>query len=252
MVKHEVVAAQRLPWPSPPSKPNPFHRSKPTSLLCVIALCALLSVGCLRYLLRPSTSPIKPPPSLQSPSPPRVLLVEETNCTNALAGDDLTFVFVAGIKGVGHHLVNKLLKRSPNMNRPFTSPDPIKLPPLLPSLLPPWVLSVEETKRADALARDGPTFVFVVGVKGTGHHLVNKFLKRSLNMKRMRELGIWSSSKDEKASELFRLSLAMFQMRGGLVGFPSKFGNVQDNYNEVVEIMRTMRRKFVLRKGGGG
>ena len=137
------------------------------------------------------------------------------------------------------------------MNRPFTSPNPIKPPPLLLSLLPPWVLSVKETKRADALARDGPTFVFVMGIKGTGHHLVNKFLKRSLNMKRMRELGIWSSSKDEKASELFRLSLAMFQMRGGLVGFPSKFGNVQDNYNEVVEILRTMRRKFVLRKGGG-
>ena len=53
-------------------------------------------------------------------------------------------------------------------------------------------------------------------------------------MNRMRELGISGAWADGEEAELFRLSRALFNARGGLFGFPSKFGDVQDRYDEIV------------------
>jgi hypothetical protein len=50
-------------------------------------------------------------------------------------------------------------------------------------------------------------------------------------MNRMRELGICGAWANGEEAELFRLSRALFNARGGLFGFPSKFGDVQDRYD---------------------
>ncbi len=100
---------------------------------------------------------------------------------------------------------------------------------------------------------NGQSFVFVAGVKGAGHHLVNGLLLWSPNLNMMRELGICGAWDDGEEAELFRLMRLLFEAHhDGLFGFPPIFGHVQDCYDKVVKILRTMRWKFVLRKWGGG
>jgi len=55
-------------------------------------------------------------------------------------------------------------------------------------------------------------FVFVVGLEGTGHHLINALLGYSPNMIKMKELGICSPNNNMNEGELNQLSSQFFKM----------------------------------------
>ena len=55
----------------------------------------------------------------------------------------------------------------------------------------------------------GPTFVFIIGIEGTGHHFIYELLSKSPNKKYLTELGICGQKGDRqkgKTSDLYKLS----------------------------------------------
>lgn len=108
----------------------------------------------------------------------------------------------------------------------------------------PRMLSVQLNEELAGVADDGPTFVFVMGLEGTGHHFINSLLGRSPNMRAMKKIGVCSS-----VGELFKLSAQFFSM-----GKVSRLFNparrqregldADQHYENVVDILATIRQKF--------
>ena len=47
----------------------------------------------------------------------------------------------------------------------------------------------------------GPTFVFIMGIEGTGHHFIHSLLAQSPNMKTMENLGLCKPARGRRASK---------------------------------------------------
>ena len=96
----------------------------------------------------------------------------------------------------------------------------------------------------------GPTFVFVIGIEGTGHHFIHELLSKSPNKKYLSELGICGQKGDlqnGKTSELYKLSALLSNgHHTGMFDMPStakKNIDALEHYNKIVELLKTMHQK---------
>lgn len=92
---------------------------------------------------------------------------------------------------------------------------------------------------------DGPTFVFVMGTEGTGHHLINSLLAQSPNMKKMKQIGVCASG----TGELHTLSSQFFSTRNeGRLFNPNKRQreelDASQHYATIVDTLQSIRTKF--------
>lgn len=117
----------------------------------------------------------------------------------------------------------------------------------------PRMLSAEE-EYADDAGDDGPTFVFIVGLEGTGHHLISALLEQSPNMIKMEELGVCSTDDDagsiEHRGEFYSLSSQFFstgwERYSGLFD-PKQYAG--ERYKRILDDLKTIRRKFNEQEG---
>jgi len=112
-------------------------------------------------------------------------------------------------------------------------------------------LSSTDTSRAlsddppAAGAGGRPTFVFLIGLEGVGHHLVDEMMGKSPNMRAAKKLGMCSGAR--KGGRLSLLERLMFDMGGnGLFNPRSGAGlsryNSEYLYNEIVSILNSVDR----------
>lgn len=107
------------------------------------------------------------------------------------------------------------------------------------------MLSDEE----DDVGGDGPTFVFIAGIEGTGHHFIESLLKESPNMMRMEELGLCSSG-GRRTGELLQLSKQFFDSRrtSSALFNPTESAkkniDAETRYKTVVALLSSIRHKF--------
>lgn len=97
----------------------------------------------------------------------------------------------------------------------------------------------------------GPTFVFTIGIEGTGHHFIYEVLSKSPNRKYLTELGICGQKGDRqkgKTSDLYKLSALLSNAHHtGVFDMPStakKDIDAAGHYNKIIELLKTMHQKF--------
>mmetsp|Transcript_5468 Transcript_5468/g.13711 ORF Transcript_5468/g.13711 Transcript_5468/m.13711 type:complete len:434 (-) Transcript_5468:39-1340(-) len=111
----------------------------------------------------------------------------------------------------------------------------------------------------------GPTFVFIMGVEGTGHHFIESLLERSPNMKRMDWLGLCKRRSHASqrtrspvatgAGELFHLSAQFFDSfkNSQAIFNPAKKSradlDIKSRYDAGVELLKSTHQKFVAQSG---
>lgn len=93
---------------------------------------------------------------------------------------------------------------------------------------------------------DGPTFVFVMGTEGTGHHFINSLLAQSPNMKKMKQIGVCASG---GKGELHTLSSQFFNTGNeGRLFNPNKRQrgeiDADRHYELIVDTLQSIRTKF--------
>ena len=96
----------------------------------------------------------------------------------------------------------------------------------------------------------GPTFVFVMGIEGSGHHLINSLLAKSPYINIIRKLNMCGKNK-----ELYKLSAEFMDYRnpGLMKPYGARNKNKQKNdyvdfdahYNKVVELLQTISQKII-------
>ena len=97
----------------------------------------------------------------------------------------------------------------------------------------------------------GPTFVFIIGIEGTGHHFIYELLSKSPNKKYLTELGICGQKGDRqkgKTSDLYKLSALLSNAHHtGVFDMPStakKGIDAAGHYIKIIELLKTMHQKF--------
>jgi len=112
------------------------------------------------------------------------------------------------------------------------------------------MLSSEEEDADDAGGDGGgPTFVFVMGLEGTGHHLISALLEQSPNMIKMGELGVCSPA-GSQAGDLYSLSIQFFAGKSRYSGLydpnhlQQQYIDVGARYDKAVSMLKSIRRKF--------
>ena len=111
----------------------------------------------------------------------------------------------------------------------------------------PRILSSQKDHADDVAGDDdGPTFVFIMGIEGTGHHFISELLSHSPNMIKMQELGMCHTVWGERDNEFFKLSTQFLNAGNGLFDPSKRNKNSLDagtRYDTAVDLLGTIRRK---------
>lgn len=120
------------------------------------------------------------------------------------------------------------------------------------------MLAEEGEAAEDVNPNDGPTFVFIMGIEGTGHHLLEALLGQSPNMKKMTELGSCGDGGELEA--LSNQFFGMYRRRGTGLYNPDdgkkskKQVDAVRLFDTTVGLLKSMRDKYKedVRKNADG
>ncbi|KAL7529584.1 hypothetical protein ACHAXR_003036 [Thalassiosira sp. AJA248-18] len=109
----------------------------------------------------------------------------------------------------------------------------------------PRMLSLPSDEEPIGNGGDGPTFVFVMGIEGTGHHFISSLLAQSPNMQKMKKIGVCSS-----VGELNTLASQFFGMGKETNLFNPKRRHKEmldagQHYETAVDTLITISQKFI-------
>ena len=105
------------------------------------------------------------------------------------------------------------------------------------SALTPFVKHTSDT--ITTAPADGPTFVILVGIEGTGHHFIQSLVKKSPTVLAMRELGAHVPIASVRRSFIDGLMMPHCDGRGGMPNPEAMYRNLTASLREAKELLKS-------------